>query len=283
MELPFRPDFSGKTAVVTGGSGVLGSGFCRALAACGARVAIVNRSPEKGRVLADSIRADGGEAEAFSADVTDAQSVAQACEAVRAVYGPCEFLVNGAGGNHPSATADEERFSRETPADPPKKGFFDLDPAGFSYVYGLNMTGAFLTTKFFARDMAERGRGAIVNIASVSGVLPLTKAPAYSSAKAAVANFTQWLAVYLGGSGVRVNAIAPGFFPAEQNRALLWNPDGSPTARTGKILAGTPLGRLGRPEELVGALLWLLDDRCSGFVTGAIIPVDGGFTAFSGV
>lgn len=181
----------------------------------------------KGRVLADSIRADGGEAEAFSADVTDAQSVAQACEAVRAVYGPCEFLVNGAGGNHPSATADEERFSRETPADPPKKGFFDLDPAGFSYVYGLNMTGAFLTTKFFARDMAERGRGAIVNIASVSGVLPLTKAPAYSSAKAAVANFTQWLAVYLGGSGVRVNAIAPGFFP----RSRTGRSSGTRTAR----------------------------------------------------
>lgn len=283
MNLPFQPALAGKVAVVTGGSGVLCSGFCRALAQCGAKVAIINRNLEKGQRLAAEICADGGTAQAFSADVTDEPSVKTVYEAVTAAFGPCHILINGAGGNNPKATTDDEFFDREVHEDPEKKSFFDLDPAGFTTVFGVNMTGVFLPTRYFGRDMTLAGSGVIVNISSLNAHTPLTKIPAYSAAKAAVSNFTQWLAVYLAKSGVRVNAIAPGFFSTEQNKTLLWNADGSPTPRTGKILRGTPMGRFGQPEELLGTLLWLVDDASSGFVTGTVVPVDGGFCAYSGV
>ena len=283
MKLPFQPDFSGKTAVVTGGAGVLCREFCKALAACGAKVAILNRTLSRAEALADEIRADGGEALAVQADVTDAEAVRNAHETVLQAYGRCDILVNGAGGNHPSATADDEYFSPETLNDPAKKSFFDLEPAAFGSVFDLNLMGTLLPTQAFARDMAEAGHGTVINISSMNAFTPLTKIPAYSAAKAGVSNFTEWLAVHFSKAGIRVNAIAPGFFSTAQNAKLLWNEDGTPTARTGKILAATPMGRFGVPEELVGALLFLADENCSGFMTGVVLPVDGGFRAYSGV
>ena len=283
MMLPMKPDLSGKVAVVTGGAGVLCAEFCRALAACGAKVAILNRTLSKAEKLADEIKAAGGEALAVQVDVTSAESVQAAHETVLKTYGPCDILVNGAGGNDPAATADDEYFSMDTLKDPDKKSFFDLTSESFGKVFSLNIMGTLLPTQAFAREMAEAGKGCIINISSMNAFTPLTKIPAYSAAKSGVSNFTEWLAVHFAKTGIRCNAIAPGFFSTAQNAKLLWNPDGSPTARTGKILAATPMGRFGEPQELIGALLFLCDDACSGFMTGVVIPVDGGFNAYSGV
>ncbi len=283
MMLPMKPDFRGRVAVVTGGAGVLCSQFCRALAACGARVAVLGRTREKVEALAEELRREGGEAMGLAADVTDRESLLRACEALRERWGPCEILVNGAGGNRPDATADDEFFSPETMDDPAKKSFFDLTETAFGEVFSLNLLGTVLPTQVFAADMARAGRGTIVNVSSMNAFTPLTKIPAYSAAKAGVSNFTEWLAVHFAASGIRVNAIAPGFFSTAQNAKLLWNEDGTPTPRTGKILAATPMGRFGEPEELIGALLFLCDERCSGFITGVVLPVDGGFRAYSGV
>lgn len=283
MNLPFKPDYSGKVAVVTGGAGVLCREFCKALALCGAKVAILNRTISRAEDLAAEIREMGGEALAVQVDVTDPESVKKAHEAVLAAYGKCDILVNGAGGNNPDATADDEMFSMDTLLDPAKKSFFDLPSEAFTRVFSLNIMGALLPTQAFARDMVETGRGSIVNISSMNAFTPLTKIPAYSAAKAGVSNFTEWLAVHFAKTGIRVNAIAPGFFSTAQNAKLLWNDDGSPTARTGKILAATPMGRFGSPDELIGALLFFTDDACSKFVTGVVLPIDGGFNAYSGV
>ncbi len=283
MQIPFKPDLSGKVAVVTGGTGVLGSVFAKAIAACGAKVAILSRTQSKGQLVADEIRKSGGEAIAVQVNVLDKESVDAAHATVLAAYGKCDILLNGAGGNSPLATCDDEFFDRATLEDPNKKSFFDLDPAEFGYVFGLNFTGTLLPVQAFGLDMADTPGGVILNISSMNAFTPLTKIPAYSAAKAAVSNFTKWLAVHFAKSGVRVNAIAPGFFSTAQNAALLWNPDGSPTARTQKILSNTPMGRFGEPEELLGTLLWLLDNNCSRFVTGVVVPVDGGFSAYSGV
>ena len=283
MELPFKPDLSDKVAVVTGGAGVLCSAFCRALAACGARVAVLGRTKEKVEALAEELRATGGKAMGLAADVTDKESLLATCETLKSAWGPCEILVNGAGGNRPDATADDEVFSQATMDDPAKKSFFDLTETAFGEVFSLNLLGTVLPTQVFAADMARLSRGTIVNISSMNAFTPLTKIPAYSAAKAGVSNFTEWLAVHFAAAGIRVNAIAPGFFSTAQNAKLLWNEDGSPTPRTGKILAATPMGRFGKPEELIGALLFLCDDRCSGFITGVVLPVDGGFRAYSGV
>ncbi len=283
MTLPLTPDLKNKVAVVTGGAGVLCAQFCRALAACGAKVAVLGRTAAKVEALASEIRAAGGEAMGLCADVTDRDGLKEACKQLTNTWGPCDILVNGAGGNRPDATADDEFFSAETMDDPGKKSFFDLSEAAFGEVFSLNLLGTVLPTQVFAADMARAGRGCIVNISSMNAFTPLTKIPAYSAAKAGVSNFTEWLAVYFAGSGIRVNAIAPGFFSTAQNAKLLWNEDGTPTARTGKILAATPMGRFGQPEELIGALLFLCDDNCSGFITGVVLPVDGGFRAYSGV
>lgn len=283
MELSCKPDLTGKVAVVTGAGGVLCREFSRALAACGARVALLNRTEAKVQALSELIRREGGEALPLQADVCDRASLQAAHDRIFAVYGPCDILVNGAGGNDPRATADCEFFDPAVLADPGKKSFFDLTEESFSAVFGLNLMGALLPTQVFARDMAARRSGVVINVSSMNAYRPLTKIPAYSAAKAAVSNFTQWLAVHFARTGIRVNAIAPGFFSTAQNRALLWNEDGSPTARTGKILAATPMGRFGEPGELLGTLLWLADDRSSGFVTGIVVPVDGGFSAYSGV
>ena len=283
MNLPMKPDLTGRIAVVTGGAGVLCAPFCRALAACGARVGVLGRTKEKVEALAEEIREGGGQALDLCADVTDLPSLRRANEILKSAWGPCDLLVNGAGGNRPDATADDEFFSPLTLDDPGRKSFFDLPETAFREVFSLNLLGTVLPTQVFAEDMARAGKGTILNISSMNAFTPLTKIPAYSAAKAAVSNFTEWLAVHFAGSGIRVNAIAPGFFSTAQNAKLLWNEDGSPTPRTGKILAATPMGRFGRPEELIGALLFLCDEACSGFITGVVLPVDGGFRAYSGV
>ena len=282
MNLSMKPDLSGKVAVITGGAGVLCKEFAKALALCGAKVAILNRTLSKAEVVAEEIKAMGGEAAAVQVDVTDAASVKAAHEAVLALYGKCDILINGAGGNNPRATTEKEYFEPgDIEAD--TKSFFDLDEAGVQNVLNLNFMGTLLPTQAFAQDMIGREGCTILNVSSMNAYTPLTKIPAYSGAKAAISNFTQWLAVHFSKVGIRVNGIAPGFFSTDQNKALLWNEDGTPTARTGKILAATPMGRFGSPEELLGALLFLVDEKSSGFVTGIVIPVDGGFSAYSGV
>ena len=282
MNLPYKPDLSNKVAVVTGGAGVLCREFCKALALCGAKVAVLNRTLSKAETVAEEIKALGGEAIAVAVNVTDPESVENAHKAVLDAFGKCDILINGAGGNDPAATADDEFFSMDTLLDPEKKSFFDLTTEGFSKVFDLNIMGTLVPTQAFVRDMIDRG-GCILNISSMNAFTPLTKIPAYSAAKSGVSNFTQWLAVHFAKSGIRCNAIAPGFFSTAQNKKLLWNDDGTPTARTGKILAATPMGRFGEPEELVGSVLFLLDEKCSGFITGVMLPIDGGFNAYSGV
>jgi NAD(P)-dependent dehydrogenase (short-subunit alcohol dehydrogenase family) len=283
MKLPFKPDFRGKVAVITGGTGVLCSVFAKALAACGAKVAILGRSEEKAKKLEAEIKAEGFEALGLSANVLDKESLEAAHGLVLERFGKCDILINGAGGNSPEATTDAEFFDAEKFDLPGHKSFFDITQEGFENVFGLNMTGTVLATQVFARDMIGRPGSVILNVSSMNAFTPLTKIPAYSAAKAAVSNFTRWLAVHFAKAGIRVNAIAPGFFSTAQNAALLWNPDGTPTPRTQKILNHTPLGRFGEPEELVGTMLWLLDNESSRFVTGIIVPVDGGFSAYSGV
>ena len=282
MELPFETDLTGKVAVVTGAAGALCSVFSRALAACGAKVALLGRTYENVQRLADDIAAAGGIAKAYECNVLDKSAVMACHEQVLAGLGPCDILLNGAGGNHPGATTEKEYYEPGD-LDAGVKSFFDLDTAGVSGVLDLNFMGVLIPTQAFARDMAARGGGNILNISSMNAYTPLTKIPAYSGAKAAVSNLTQWLAVHFSKANIRVNAIAPGFFSGKQNAQLLWNADGTPTARTEKILAATPMGRFGRAEELVGALLFLLNDRAASFVTGVVLPVDGGFSAYSGV
>lgn len=276
-------DFTGKVAVITGGGGVICSEFAKALAARGTKVALLNRTEIKAQAISDTICAGGGRAIAVRADVCDKESVRNAHKIVLETYGACDILINGAGGNRPDATVDEEYFSMETFQDSCKKSFFDLEISAFSDVIDLNFLGTVITTQEFAQDMIKKPGGVIINISSMNAFNPLTKIPAYSAAKSAVSNFTKWLAVHFANRGIRVNAIAPGFFASEQNRTLLYDDTGVPTARTGKILAATPMGRLGNPEELIGTLIWLADDRASGFVTGITVPVDGGFSAYSGV
>ena len=282
MNLPFQPDLTGKVAVVTGGAGVLCSEFVKALALCGARVAILVRTLSKAEALAEEVKAMGGEAMGVSCDVTNAESVKTAHEAVLSAYGKCDILINGAGGNHPRATTDNEYFSLGD-IDAETKSFFDLGAEDVSYVLDLNFIGTLIPTQAFAKDMIGREGCCILNVSSMNAYTPLTKIPAYSGAKAAISNFTQWLAVHFSKVGIRCNAIAPGFFSTDQNKKLLWNEDGTPTARTGKILAATPMGRFGEADELIGTMLYLVDAKCSGFVTGICIPVDGGFSAYSGV
>ena len=283
MELPYQPDFNGKVAVVTGGAGVLCREFCKALALCGAKVAVLGRTLSRAEAVAEEIRDMNGTAMAVQADVTDAASVEAAHQTVKEAFGSCDILINGAGGNDPAATADDEFFSMDTLLDPEKKSFFDLKGEAFGKVFDLNIMGTLLPTQAFARDMVEKNSGCILNISSMNAFTPLTKIPAYSAAKSGVSNFTEWLAVHFAQSGIRCNAIAPGFFAGRQNHSLLFKPDGSPTDRTKKILAGTPMGRFGKTEELLGAVLFLLDDKCAGFITGVVLPVDGGFNAYSGV
>ena len=283
MNLTCKPDLSGKVAVVTGGGGVLCGAFCKALAACGAKVAVLDLTLENAEKVAAEIKAEGGEAMGVKCNVLEAESIKAAHQEVLSAYGKCDILINGAGGNNPRATCDDEEFNPELFGTEGHKSFFDLDPAGVDFVFSLNFKGTLMPTQEFALDMVENPGATVINISSMNAFTPLTKIPAYSAAKAAVSNFTQWLAVHFAKTGIRVNAIAPGFFSTAQNAALLWNADGTPTARTEKILRNTPMGRFGEPDELLGTLLWLVDNDASGFVTGVVVPVDGGFAAYSGV
>lgn len=276
-------NLNGKVAVVTGGAGVLCSAFAKILAKCGAKVAVLDLSLDRANDIAKEIEAEGGTAIGIACNVLEKDSISAAHAEVLEKLGKCDILINGAGGNNPRATCDDEEFNPELFGTEGHKSFFDLDPAGVDFVFGLNFKGTLLPTQEFALDMLENPGSTIINVSSMNAFTPLTKIPAYSAAKAAVSNFTQWLAVHFAKSGIRVNAIAPGFFATAQNKALLFNEDGTPTARTGKILRNTPMGRFGEPEELLGTLLWLVDNEASGFVTGVVVPVDGGFAAYSGV
>ena len=282
MNLSIKPDLSGKIAVITGGAGVLCREFAKALALCGAKVAILNRTLSKAEAVAAEIAAMGGTAIAVGVDVTKKDSVEAAHEAVLAQLGPCDILINGAGGNNPRATTDKEYFELGD-IDADTKSFFDLGDEDMEFVFNLNFIGTLLPTQAFAKDMVGREGCTIINVSSMNAYTPLTKIPAYSGAKAAISNFTQWLAVHFSRVGIRVNAIAPGFFSTEQNKNLLWNEDGTPTARTVKILAATPMGRFGTPEELLGALLFLADDKAASASPGVGLPIDCGFAAYSGV
>ena len=285
MNLPFNTDLRGKVAAVTGGSGILCGSMAKALGACGAKVAVLGRRLEATSKVADEINAAGGVAKGFICNVLDKDSLVAANEAIEAAFGPIDILINGAGGNDPKGTTSKEFLFPEdmTEVHEGVRTFFDLDPDSVQSVFNLNFIGTLLPTQIFAKSMAARGSGVVINISSMNAFKPLTKIPAYSAAKAAVSNFTQWLAVHMAKVGVRVNAIAPGFFLSEQNRALLTNPDGSLTDRGGKIMSHTPMNRFGTPDDLVGTLLWLVNDQAAAFVTGTVIPVDGGFSAFSGI
>ena len=269
--------------VITGAGGVLCSAFAKDMAKQGYAVALLDRNLEAAETFAGQIRDDGGEAKAYYIDVLDKASLEAAREQIHADMGKCIVLINGAGGNNPRATTAKEYFEAGDEDRDDILTFFNLDKAGFDLVFDLNIKGVLLPTQVFAKDMIGCEHCSIVNISSMNAYTPLTKIPAYSAAKAGVSNFTQWLAVHFADAGIRVNAIAPGFFATQQNRALLFNEDGTPTARTGKILAATPMGRFGEAEELLGALRFLTDDTQSAFVTGVVIPVDGGFSAYSGV
>ena len=285
MAIPFSIELSGKTAVVTGGGGVLCGEMARALGECGANVAVLDLRPEAADAVADSIKAAGGQAIGVVCNVLERESLEQARGRVNEAFGPCDILINGAGGNHPKGTTSRERFVAGDLTDPPEGvvTFYDLDPKGVEFVFGLNFLGTLIPTQVFTRDMAGAGAGVVINISSMTAFTPLTKIPAYSAAKAAVSNFTRWLAVHLATAGIRVNAIAPGFFLTEQNRRLLTNEDGSTTPRGTTIIDHTPMARYGDPADLLGTLLWLVSDGGSGFVTGTVVAVDGGFSAFSGV
>ena len=274
-------DLSGKVAVVTGASGTLCSIFAKALARAGAKVALLGRNMEKLKELANAIEAEGGVAKGYTCNVMNKANCLQVAEEVMADLGPCDILVNGAGGNNPKATTDDEYFVPEDLGQ--MKTFFDLDADGVSFVFSLNFMGTLIPTQVFALDMVNKKGASIINISSMNAYTPLTKIPAYSGAKAAISNFTEWLAVHFSKVGIRCNAIAPGFFSTQQNAKLLFNEDGTPTARTGKILNNTPMDRFGEVEELIGSVLFLACEEASGFVNGACIPIDGAFAAYSGV
>lgn len=286
MNVPFVVDLKGKTAVITGGGGVLCSEFAKALAACGANVVVCDLRLESAEKVAQQIRDDGGNAIAVEANVLNKESLTVAKTIIDNEFGGCDILLNGAGGNNPKGTTTKEYLFPEDLTDEVTAEittFFDLDPDGVEFVFNLNFLGTLLPTQVFAKDMVNRNAPVILNVSSMNSFRPLTKIPAYSGAKAAVSNFTMWLAVHFSKVGIRVNAIAPGFFVTDQNRALLMNPDGSLTPRSKKILDHTPLNRFGDPSDLIGTLLWLCDDKSSGFVNGIVVPVDGGFAAYSGV
>lgn len=283
MNIPFQIDLKDKVVVVTGAGGILCSMFAKAIAECGAKVALLDRNLEAAQNYANEITKEGNVAKAYEVDVLNKESLEAARTKIVADFGTCDILINGAGGNNPRATTTNEYYFDGDIDKNDITTFFNLDPKGVEFVFNLNFLGTLIPTQVFAKDLLNKEDASIINISSMNAFTPLTKIPAYSGAKAAISNFTEWLAVHFAKSGIRVNAIAPGFFVTKQNQALLFNEDGTPTPRTGKILAATPMGRFGESEELIGTLLYLLSKPASSFVTGVVIPVDGGFNAYSGV
>ncbi len=278
-------NLKGRVAVVTGGGGVLCADFAKALAQQGVKIAVLDLNEGAAQKVADEINADGGVAIAVGCNVLEKESMENARAVINEKLGTCDILLNGAGGNNPKGTTTKETLEKIdlVEKDENIKTFFDLDANGISFVFNLNFLGTLIPTQVFARDMAEKENTCIVNVTSMNAYRPLTKIPAYSAAKAAVKNFTEFMAVHFADVGIRVNAIAPGFFSTNQNKALLWNEDGTPTARSHKILNATPMKRFGESAELNGALLFLCDEAYSSFITGTSICVDGGFSAYSGV
>ncbi|TFF63833.1 MAG: SDR family oxidoreductase [Promethearchaeota archaeon] len=285
MKIPFVIDVNGKVIVVTGGGGVLCGHFSEALAECGGSIAILDINKDAAEEIANKIREKNGIAMAVETDVLNKQSLINAKKIIVEKWGKINILINGAGGNNPKATTSQEYLTKHElkNQDEMVKNFFELEQEGVEFVFDLNFIGTFLSSQVFAKEMIDQENPTIINISSMNALRPLTKIPAYSAAKAAVSNFTQWLSVYMAKIGIRVNAIAPGFFLTEQNRSLLINENGKFTDRAKTIIDHTPLGRFGEPEDLIGTLFWLLDDKASRFVTGIVVPVDGGFSAFSGV
>lgn len=280
--VPFKIDLNGKVAAVTGGGGVLCSEFSKALAQCGAKVAVLDLKKEAADAVAQEIESNGGNAIGVACNVLDKKSLSEAKKTVNEKLGTVDILINGAGGNNPKGTTTKDYFDKSDLNKEDVKTFFDLDEDGVRFVFDLNFTGTLLTTQVFAPDMIDRD-GVIINVSSMNAFTPLTRIPAYSGAKAAISNFTQWLAVHFSKSKIRVNAIAPGFFLTEQNKALLLDSEGKYTARSEKILSQTPMDRFGDKSELIGALLFLTSNEAASFVNGVILPVDGGFSAYSGV
>lgn len=278
-------NLKGRVAVITGGGGVLCSGFAKDLASFGVKVAVLDLREDAAQKVVDEINADGGTALAVGCNVLEAESLENARQKINSTLGTCDILINGAGGNSPlgTTTKDTLEFSDLVEKAEGVKTFFDLDAKGIEFVFNLNFLGTLLTTQCFAKDMVGKEHACILNISSMNAYRPLTRIPAYSAAKAAVSNFTQFMAVHFADVGIRVNAIAPGFFSTNQNKTLLFNEDGSLTARSNKIISHTPLRRFGVPSDLTGALIFLCDEEYSGFITGVILPVDGGFSAYSGV
>lgn len=280
MDLPLNIDFTGKVVVVTGAGGVLCGTMARAFAQAGAKVAALDLNEEAVKKLSEECRAEGYCCEGYQANVLDAEMLKNVHGQVLKDLGPCDILINGAGGNNPKATTDNE-YQHE--AAEGQKTFFDLEPDGVDFVFKLNFQGTLIPTQIFAKEMAERKAGCILNISSMNAYTPLTKIPAYSAAKAGVSNFTQWLATHFAGTGIRCNAIAPGFLVSNQNRKLLFQEDGTPTARSHKILSGTPMGRFVDGEELLGGVFFLCDEKAASAITGVVLPIDAGFAAYSGV
>ena len=278
--LPLNIDYSGKVVVVTGAGGLICGAMASAFAQSGAKVACLDLNEDAVNKLAAELTAAGYVAKGYKANVLDPEALEAVHQAVLEDLGPCDILVNGAGGNNPRATTDNE-YQHE--AKEGSKSFFDLEASGVDFVFKLNFQGTLLPTQTFAKDMVEKKKGVILNISSMNAYTPLTKIPAYSAAKAGISNFTQWLATHFAGTGIRCNAIAPGFLVSAQNKALLFNEDGTPTARSAKILNGTPTGRFVDAEELLGATLFLCDDKSASAITGVVLPVDAGFAAYSGV
>lgn len=276
---------SGKCIVITGAGGVLCGEIARGLARAGAKLALLDIRKEAADEVANSIVAEGGQAIGLAADVLSQESLEEARAKVEEKFGPCEVLINGAGGNHPKGTTTKEFLFPEDlqSADDEVTTFYDLKQEGIDFVFGLNFMGTLLPSQVFTKSMAEKESGVVINISSMNALTPLTKIPAYSAAKAAVSNFTQWLAVHLSKVGIRVNAIAPGFFLTAQNEKLLIQDDGSLTPRSERILDHTPMGRFGKSEELIGPVLFLIDEKQSSFINGVVLPIDGGFSAYSGV
>ena len=280
INLPLNVDYTGKVVVVTGAGGLICGAMARAFAQSGAKVAALDLNEDAVKKLADELKAEGYICEGYKANVLDTEALEEVHRAVLADLGECDILVNGAGGNNPRATTDNE-YHHE--AKEGGKSFFDLDASGVDFVFKLNFQGTLLPTQVFAKDLVNKKSGCILNISSMNAYTPLTKIPAYSAAKAGISNFTQWLATHFAGTGVRCNAIAPGFLVSAQNYKLLFNEDGTPTARSAKILGGTPMGRFVDASELLGATLFLCDDRSASAITGVVLPVDCGFAAYSGV